>query len=47
LIAAALADFLEREQGAGGQGNRGVEEGDIYNPWRQLNNFRIGEVNQE
>lgn len=53
LIAAALADMLE-EPRAGEQRTVSVErrawgaEGnDPYSPWRQLSNFRVGEVKQK
>ncbi|MCK6629468.1 MAG: ATP-grasp domain-containing protein [Anaerolineae bacterium] len=46
LIAAALGEMLERGEEAR---RRGGEEmmNDPYNPWRELSNFRIGEVNQK
>lgn len=53
LISAALAEILA-EKGAGEQGSSpyerlrsGGEGNDPYSPWRQLPNFRIGEVNQK
>ncbi|MBE7474222.1 MAG: acetyl-CoA carboxylase biotin carboxylase subunit [Anaerolineae bacterium] len=46
LIAAALGEMLEGGEEAR---RRGGEEmmNDPYNPWRELSNFRIGEVNQK
>lgn len=46
LIAAALGEMLERGEETR---RRGDEEmmNDPYNPWRELSNFRIGEVNQK
>jgi len=43
LIAAALAELMA-EPRAGEQGSRRAGESDLYNPWRRLRNFRIGEV---
>jgi acetyl/propionyl-CoA carboxylase alpha subunit len=47
LIAAALGEMLEEGKAAREWGGRGAGEKELCDPWRELSNFRIGEVNQK